>query len=218
MPVWDLPTRLSHSALVILLCLQILSGQFLLLPTAWHLWLGYVLLLVVLFRVGWGLVGSESARFSVMIKSLKRLPAYLPQLFSRRPTRWAGHNPVGSLSSLVLIGLLLVSSLSGLFIETWGEYRGPLAERISRDLSLFLGDVHSVVRWPLYALVAVHILAAVGYWVGKRENRIEPIFISGTLALDQTRPLAMVSTSRAWLVLAVALALVALIAFLGPIY
>lgn len=215
--VWDLPTRLSHAAMVVLLLLQIMSGQFSLLPGAWHLWVGYALLVVVLFRLAWGITGSESARFGPMLASLRQLPGYLPRLFSRRPTYWPGHNPVGSLSSLLLLLLLLVSCTSGLFIETWAEYRGPLAERVDRSTSVFFNDVHSLVRWPLYALVAIHVLAACAYWLFKGEDRLRPIFVSGRLALEDKTTFSFASNVRAVLVLAMSVCLVAAVVVLGPI-
>lgn len=214
--VWDLPTRLVHSALVLLLCLQILSGQFGLLPDIWHLWVGYALLVAVLFRLGWGLVGSESARFGPMLASLRGLPAYLPRLLSRQPTLWPGHNPVGALSSLLLIALLLGSAVSGLFIETWADYRGPLAERVGRSTSIWFNDFHSVIRWPLYVLVSIHILAALSYWLFKGEDRVRPIFRSGRLVLAEPASFSFASSGRAILVLIVSLAVVAGIVLFGP--
>ena len=203
--------------MLVLLLLQILSGQFSLLPAAWHLWVGYALLVVVLFRLGWGIAGSESARFAPMLASLRLLPAYLPRLFSRQPTYWPGHNPVGSLSSLLLLTLLLVSCLSGLFIETWAEYRGPLAERVDRGTSIFFNDVHSLVRWPLYGLVGVHVLAACSYWLVKGEDRIRPIFGSGRLALENAATLDFASNRRAMLVLGISVSLVLALVLLGPV-
>jgi len=215
--VWDLPTRLSHSAMLVLLAVQVLSGQFSVGPTAWRLWAGYLLLAVVLFRLGWGLVGSQSARFGPMIASLRGLPAYLPLLFSSRPSRWPGHNPVGSLSSLVLLLLLLISCVTGLFIETWADYRGPLAERVSRGTGLFMADLHDLVRWPLYLLVLIHVLAALAYLVFKRENRIEPIFGRGRIALEQPSNLQLAPTLLALAVLALSVVVVIAIITLGPI-
>ncbi len=218
LPVWDLPTRLSHWGIVVLLLVQVMSSQFSLLPVAWHLWGGYLLLLVVLFRIVWGLVGSDSARFSPMIASLRGLPDYLPLLFSRRPTLWAGHNPVGSLSSLLLLLLLLVSCISGLFIETWADDRGPLAERVSRDTGLLMADMHSLVRWPLYLLVVIHVAAVLGYLLFKREDRITPIFVHGRLQVIEGRELKVESARRAFLVLVICLAVVVSVVVLGPVY
>ncbi len=215
--VWDLPTRASHWAIIILFLVQILSSQFSLLTSSWHLWAGYLLLMVLLFRFGWGLVGSQSARFAPMIGDLRQLPAYLPILFSTRPTRWPGHNPVGTLSSLLLLFLLLVSSVSGLFIESWAEVRGPLAERVGRGTSLFMGDLHGLVRWPLYLLVVIHILAVLSYLVFKREDRITPIFAHGRILVRQPRDTTLQSNWRAALVLMACIALVLAIVFLGPI-
>lgn len=215
--IWDLPTRLCHWALVTLLLVQVVSGELSFLPTAWHLWAGYLLLLAVVFRLVWGFVGSDSAHFGPMIASLRGLPGYLPLLFSRQPTRWPGHNPVGTLSSLLLLLLLLISCFSGLFIETWGDYRGPLAERVSRDLNLWMTDLHSLVRWPLYLLVAIHMVAVLGYLLFKGEDRMTPMFGRGRILVRQDKAIVMRSNQRAVCVLLVCLALVAAIVVLGPI-
>ena len=80
-----------------------------------------------------------------------------------------------------------------------------------------LADLHSVIRWPLYVLVCVHMLAALGYWIGKKENRIGPIFGNGELLLERDPELKLATKVRAAWVLAAASALVTLIALLGPI-
>jgi len=61
--VWDLPTRLFHWSLVVLIVLQYASGEFELLPMAWHYWLGYATLALIVFRVLWGVFGSSTSRF-----------------------------------------------------------------------------------------------------------------------------------------------------------
>lgn len=194
-----------------------LSGQFGWGPTWLHLWFGYALLGVLIFRVCWGFVGSDSARWATLMPSPGQIVAYLPLLFSRRPSHWPGHNPIGALSTLALIGLLLVQSVSGLFIETWGDVRGPLAERVPRPWMLLMSDLHSALRWPLLGLAVVHSLAAFAYLACKRENRIGSIFGNGALALKDDPMLSIRGGVRAWAVWLSAAAAVAAIVRLGPV-
>lgn len=216
-PVWDWPTRLSHWLIAVLFALLFVGGHFGIGPVAAHLWLGYVLLVVLLFRIGWGLVGSDSARFSRMLPSPRALLSYLPRLFSRRRSEHMGHNPAGALSSLLLIGLLLLQSVTGLFVETWGDWRGPLAERVSRDTMLLMTDLHDLLRWPLLVIVTVHLLAVLGYLLFKREDRITPIFIHGRLPATEDPGLRQQGLGRAAVVLILSVLPVALILWLGPI-
>lgn len=215
--VWDLPTRLSHWAITVLFLAQFLTGHFGWGPVEVHLWLGYALLAVLLFRIQWGLVGSQSARFSRMLAGPRAILEYLPRLSSSAPTRSPGHNPLGGLSALLLLLLLLAQSTTGLFMETWGEFRGPLAERLGRDAILILTDLHDLLRWPILALVTVHILAALYYRLRKSEDRIGPVFTHGRLLLDTEPGLRFFGAARAAWVLGISVAVVGAIILFGPV-
>lgn len=210
--VWDLPTRLCHWALVWLLAAQWASGQFGLLPIASHLWLGYALLVVVVFRILWGVFGSDSARFSRFLRGPAALRAYLGQLRSDRPTHWPGHNPVGGWASVLLLALILVQAVTGLYAERRGVLAGPLVETVSRGTVRSLTDLHGLLHWLLLPVIAVHIGAALYYRRRKGENRIGPIFGNGRIDLPEAPALRFAGPLRALLLLAVSLALVAAIA------
>ncbi|MGY6586859.1 MAG: cytochrome b/b6 domain-containing protein [Wenzhouxiangella sp.] len=215
--VWDAHLRASHSLITGLFAWQFLSGQYGIGPGWLHLWLGYALLVVVLFRIGWGFIGSDTARFGPMLPSPRALIDYLPKLFSRQPSLWPGHNPVGALSTVVLLGGLLLMSLTGLFVETWGELRGPLADRVSGSTQLWMNDLHDLLRWPLLTLVLLHLIAVFGYWIFKNEDRVRPIFTGGHVALPDDPALKFQGGPRAWLLWLASITLVAAIAFFGPI-
>lgn len=207
-PVWDWPTRLCHWGLVIGLFAQFASGLFGWLPMSSHLWLGYGLLVVVLFRLIWGFVGSDSARFRQFLHGPAAVAAYLRSLGSRQPTRWPGHNPLGGWSSLALLVLTLLQSITGLFSTRRGEIEGPLVHLLSREAASWLDDLHGMLHWPLLLLVLVHIAAGFWYLLRKRENRIAPIFGDGRLHLDADPMLRTSGTVRALVVLVIALLLV----------
>lgn len=216
-PIWDLPSRLSHWAIALLFAAQFISGQYGLFSTAVHLWFGYALLAVVLFRILWGLVGSETARFSRFLLGPSAVLRYLGRLPDRKPTHSPGHNPVGGWSVVLMLLLLIVQSVTGLFFETWDELRGPLAERVSRDTAMFMTDLHATLHWPLLVIVLIHIVAVFWYRVRKREDRIGPIFGSGRIALPRAPEIRFAGSGRALAVLGVSLAVVGAIVILGPI-
>lgn len=209
--VWDRPTRLSHWALAVLLPVQFVTGLTGLLPKIVHLWCGYVLLTVLLFRLLWGLFGSDSARFARFLRGPKATFAYLRQLPEPRPSYWPGHNPIGAWSVLILLGLTLAQSLSGLFARQYRGIAGPLADTVSRDLARALSDPHDWLYWLLLLWILVHIGAALYHLRHKRENLIRPIFGDGRLPLPNEPDLHFAGMGRAWLLLAVSAALVAAI-------
>lgn len=216
-PVWDLPTRLSHWAIALLFTAQFIGGQYSVFSTALHLWLGYALLVIVLFRLLWGLVGSETARFSHFLRNPMAVARYLARLPDSQPTHSPGHNPAGGWSVVVMLLLLLTQSITGLFVETWDELRGPLAERVGRDTALLMTDLHALLHWPLLVIVLVHVIAVLYYRLRKGENRIGPIFGSGRIDLPQTPALHFAGPGRALAVLAVSLAAVGAVVIFGPI-
>ncbi len=216
-PVWDVATRLMHLSLVVLLVLLISSVYLSWVPVAVHLWSGYLLLVVLLLRLGWGVFGSDSARFARFVGGPAAIRAYLPRLLSRRPTRWPGHNPIGALYVVAITALLLGASITGLFYENWGEWRGPLAERVSRTQVLWLSDLHSILQWPILALISIHVGAVLGYRLFKSDDRIGPMFGRGRIRLESDPGLGFVSMGRAGLLLVLALLAVLAVLWFGPV-
>ena len=206
--VWDLPTRLSHWAIALLVTVQFGSGLFGVLPMDWHLWCGYALLVALLFRVVWGFVGSSSARFGRFVRGPGAVAAYARRLFDPSPSRWPGHNPLGGWSIVLMLALALAQSLTGLFSESI-DLAGPLAASVDRATSRAAGDWHGWLYWPLLLLVLLHIGAGLFHLLHKRENLIAPIFGDGRLPLDDDPAFVFAGPGRALLVLAAALAVVA---------
>jgi cytochrome b len=102
--VWDLPVRLFHWLLVIAIGGAWLTAE--LGPTMMdiHMLFGYSILVLVLFRILWGLVGSYHARFTNFLAGLPRIAAYARTLFSKQPPAvdYLGHNPLGGWMTMVL--------------------------------------------------------------------------------------------------------------------
>ena len=216
-PIWDLPVRLLHSLMAGLFIVLTATGLIERNPGYIHLWAGYLLLAVVLIRLIWGFVGSESALFPRFVRGPRAVLGYLPRLFSTRPTRWPGHNPVGALYVVAVLGLLLMACITGLFYESWAEVRGPLAERVPRSVAISMSDWHGVLLWPILALVGIHVLVTLGYRIFKAEDRIGPIFSDGRVELERDPGIRLAAPRRAlWTTVAALLAVVALVWF-GPV-
>jgi cytochrome b len=205
--VWDLPTRLFHWLLVISVCgalvTQYLGGT----AMEWHFKFGYVALGLVIFRLIWGLIGPRYARFASFVRSPSAIAAHLRGLGA--PT--LGHNPLGALSVLAMLGVVLIQAGTGLFSNDEISAQGPLAKFIDEGLSGRISEFHGEVSGTLiYALLALHIVAIVFYRLRKKQNLVGPM-ISGDQLVDASAAQArQLSAQDGWRERALALACAAL--------
>ena len=126
--VWDLPTRLFHWLLVAAVATALLTGFVA--PESWmgvHLAAGYLIVVLLVFRLIWGLLGPEYSRIASMVRATRRLPEHLRGLLLLRPPHHLGHNPAGSVMILALFGVLTALVVTGLLVQGGEEKQGPLA-------------------------------------------------------------------------------------------
>jgi cytochrome b len=171
--VWDLPTRLFHWAIVLLVGFSWLSQEL-----DWmdcHKLSGYAVLTLLLFRLAWGVVGSETARFRQFLASPAAALRHLAHLARREPDHEVGHNAAGGWMVLGLLGLLAVQVGTGLFANDDVLTEGPLAETVDKSTSDWLSHIHVVNFWLIEAAVAAHILAVLTYAVLKRHDLVRPM-------------------------------------------
>ncbi|MCS6943941.1 MAG: cytochrome b/b6 domain-containing protein [Sutterellaceae bacterium] len=173
--VWDLPTRLFHWALALLVVCSVVTAQVGGLWMDWHLRAGYAALALLLFRLLWGVFGSRYARFTQFVRGPSAVLAYLRALRTGGAAPQAGHNPLGALSVLAMLAALLVQAATGLFANDAIATEGPLAKFVSGSTSDFLTRVHKLNQYVLYTLVALHVAAIAFYRVIKREDLLRPM-------------------------------------------
>lgn len=176
-PVWDLPTRLFHWALVLLFAALVYTGKMGKLDL--HMKLGQVALALVLFRVIWGFVGNGYARFSSFLASPLAALRYGLTLIGRGSAHYVGHNPLGGHAVIAMLGLILVQGVSGLFTTDDIATDGPLYAKVASRTAGLMTSAHHFVINVLFAVIAVHILASLFYLLVKKENLIDPM-INGT--------------------------------------
>ncbi len=122
--VWDIFVRVSHWALAAGFFVAYFTEDDLLLL---HVWAGYLVGVLVVLRLLWGVVGTKHARFADFVCGPRRAAGYLLDLFRFRAPRYLGHSPAGGAMAVVLwIGLLVVV-WSGLEFYAIEEGAGPLA-------------------------------------------------------------------------------------------
>lgn len=165
--LWDVPTRLFHWAVVICVALSWWSAEQQRYDL--HLWSGCTVIVLVVFRVIWGFVGSRHSRFADFLAGPRRLDAYLRS----GKHNSAGHNPLGGWSVLVLLGILLIQAISGLFNSDDILFSGPLHFGAAGDFRDFMGVVHDMAFNILLALVAVHVVAVLYHQLRLKEKLLQ---------------------------------------------
>lgn len=206
--VWDLPTRVFHLALIVLIALQFASGEFELFPMRWHYWFGYATLTLVVFRILWGLFGSQTSRFSDFVRGPVSVARYLRSLFKGEPAPRLGHNPLGGWSVLLILACLLVQTVTGLFSSDDIMTDGPLVNLVTHDTVETMTWLHHLNENILLLLISLHVIAAIGYLLIRHDNLITPM-ISGRKDAVAPRSLRFVSSWRALALLALSACLVA---------
>jgi len=203
--VWDLPVRLFHWLLVALILAawvtQYLDRMSL------HVWIGESILTLLLFRVVWGFVGSDTARFSWFLRSPVAALRHLAHLWRREPDREIGHNAAGGWMVLVMLALIGLQAGTGLCandLDDGGDTEGPLMHLVGKDRSDWLTHIHALNFKVIEAVIVLHVLAIVAYAVLKRHNLVRPM-VTGTklLPTDAVAP-RVVNPVWALVVLAVA--------------
>lgn len=168
--IWDLPLRLFHWLLVVAVIAAFATGELGGLLTDWHGRIGLLVLGLLIFRIIWGFFGSHYARFSSFFPTPKRISAYLKGHWQEH-----GHNPLGGLSVLALLGVLASLVLTGLFANDDIAFEGPLFDLVSKDLSDLLTGWHALIFNVLAGLVALHVAAIVFYLKFKKNNLVTPM-------------------------------------------
>lgn len=191
--VWDRPLRMFHWLLAAAIALAFLSAEEDSPLNQWHIAAGWAVGILIVFRLVWGFVGGEHSRFSDFVRP-RDVAGHPAGLATGRIEPSVGHNPLGAVAVLLMLGLAAVAVWTGAF-------GGEAAE-----------DLHEFIGWTLLALVVVHILGVLIMSVMQRENLLRAM-ISGTKpaerhpdAADAKRPGAVAVIVAALVVAAALLA------------
>jgi len=99
-----------------------------------------------------------------------------PTAYSQQPTASLGHNPLGALSALALLGLLIAQVSLGLFaVDVDGLESGPLSYLVSFETGRLCAEIHEWVFNTLMVFVTLHVGAILFYLIAKRDNLLGPM-------------------------------------------
>jgi len=168
--IWDLPTRLFHWMLVLLVLTAWQSAERR--DIAVHILAGSGVAGLLVFRLWWGFFGSSTARFANFLKGPGAVFAYARSLLTHHEPE-LGHNPMGGWSVASLLVCLLALIGFGLFaIDTDGLDSGPFADFVDFDAARQASHLHALLFDGLEALVALHLCAILFYHLVKRHRLV----------------------------------------------
>ena len=163
--VWDWSIRVFHWSLPVLLFLLWFSAtqsqSFDALDH--HMILAQILLGLLIYRIIWGFIGTPAARFSRFLTGPASWWIYASALIKRQPIHYLGHNPLGGLMVLVLLGALGFQLLTGLYTSDDILFQGPLVSSADRDTVRWMSRWHKNFFDWILILVALHLTAIALY-------------------------------------------------------
>ncbi|MCG7496182.1 cytochrome b/b6 domain-containing protein [Vibrio sp. Of7-15] len=145
----------------------------------WHFSVAYLLLALLLTRLVWGIIGSDTAKFRHFIRSPRAVIQYLSSLrkASEQKNTHVGHNPAGGYMVVMFFLIISIQITTGLFATDDIISEGPFAIYVSGDTSSFLTEIHALNFDFMLAAIALHLIAIFVYLM-KKDNLVKPM-ISG---------------------------------------
>lgn len=172
--VWDLPTRVFHWSLLLLVLVAWFTGEEEGAAAIVHRLAGEAIAGLLIFRVLWGFFGGERARFADFFAGPNAIAAHVRNMFSPAPERHLGHNPLGGVAVLLLLGVSAVTVITGLMSA---PHDGGAAT-LNLPGAPNLAEAHEILFRILQALVALHVLAVVFVSIKTRDGLV-PAMITG---------------------------------------
>jgi cytochrome b len=175
---WDLPTRLFHWTLVVLIVFGWVSYEYAEalgdVDLVWHRWNGLAALTLIVWRMLWGVAGSSTARFTSFVRAPAAAMSYARALIGGRLPRYLGHNPLGAYMVLALLAAVAVHGSLGLFAVDDNDLTGgPLYRLVSEATNKWATRWHAwSFNYVIVTLVAIHVTANALYGLVKKEPLI----------------------------------------------
>ncbi|MCC8978586.1 cytochrome b/b6 domain-containing protein [Bradyrhizobium acaciae] len=160
--VWDLPLRLWHWALAILVLVAWVTPNVF---DRLHRLAGYAVIALLAFRLIWGFAGTRYARFGKLGVRLRAAPRYIWNLRRGITGRYIGLNPAGTVMLVALLLSLAVSAITGA-MEVTVTFFGVW----------WVEDTHAYASDAVIILVALHVLGVIVVGLLQRQNLVQAMF------------------------------------------
>lgn len=197
--VWDVPVRLFHWLLVLLIIVMFVTGKLGGNWLEWHKRAGFSVLGLITFRILWGFIGSHHARFVNFLRGPEAVLAYIKSATHKDSPHHVGHNPLGALSVVTMLGVLLLQALMGLFANDDLMLEGPFAHLVSKAVSDQMTTLHKLNSTLILILIGVHLAAVAFAFFYKKENLVKAM-VTGDKMLPASAATAPRPVWLAWVV------------------
>ena len=170
--VWDPLVRLFHWTLVLSFFIAYFTEEELL---DLHVYAGYLVLGLVMFRLVWGFVGSQHARFKEFVYPPATVLSYIKQVVAFRAPRCLGHNPAGGAMIVTLLVMLTLTCITGLALYGGDEFSGPLAGMMAGVGEFWvevLEELHEFFANFTLFLVFLHVAGVIVASLQHHENLV----------------------------------------------
>jgi cytochrome b len=160
--VWDRPLRLWHWSLAMLVLIAWVTPNT---YDSLHRLAGYAVIGLLAFRLLWGFVGTRHSRFDKVGLRLRAAPDYLKNLVHGNTGRYLGLNPAGVAMLVAMLGLLMISTVTGAMqvtVRFFGVW--------------WIEDTHAYSSQAVIVLAALHVLGTLLMSVLQRENLVAAMF------------------------------------------
>ncbi len=186
--VWDPIVRIGHWTLVLAFFIAYFTDDDLMTQ---HVWAGYVVGAVVCFRMLWGFIGTEHARFKDFVVSPAAVLQHVRDLRNKSGKRYIGHNPIGGAMIIALLISVAVTVYTGVALYAIEDHAGPLAAWFATESAVsepagskeaedpreeFWEDLHDFFADFTLALVILHIAGGLFSSYVYKENLIRAMF------------------------------------------
>jgi len=193
--IWDLPTRVFHVLLALCVVSLIVTGEIGAMQV--HFWLGYAVLTLVLFRLVWGVVGGHWSRFVHFVPTPAKLRAYVQAVRRQQAPPSVGHNPLGAMSVLGMLTVVLLQVFSGFISDDEIANTGPWTAFVPADWVEVATEYHSEIgKVILILLIVLHVCTVLYYKRVKHEDLITPMLTGDKVLTAETQTSRDTRTSR----------------------
>jgi cytochrome b len=182
---WDWPTRVFHWALAFCILSAWISFRYAEMfgdnTLVWHRWNGYAILVLLVFRLIWGFVGSSTSRWRSFVRWPWHAARYGLDLMRGRDRHYLGHNPLGTYMILALLGVATVQAALGLFTVEHNDVSwGPLYRLVSEETYKVITKWHVwAFYWVILPLIALHITVNILYGAVRKDPLVRAM-VTGT--------------------------------------
>ncbi len=197
--IWDIWLRLFHWTLAVTVIFLLLSGEFGWFFFEGHKLAGEIVVLLIVFRCVWGMIGSSNARLGALITHPKYAIKHLGELLKGAVEQESGHSASGAWAVMIILISVGFQAVSGLFIADQDELlEGVFYGVLSDDIASRLMTLHYQNARFIQIVVIVHVLMIGFYWLRGKVNLLYPM-VTGYIKWSSEKPLPSIRLQSNWI-------------------